>query len=62
MAPERRRAKPRVGMRGLPAPLVALIYLAFLAFPLVLALLDEEKSAFWREIASAAGARSLGDV
>ena len=56
MAPERRRAKPRVGMRGLPAPLVALIYLAFLAFPLVLALLDEEKSAIWREIASAAGA------
>lgn len=56
MAPERLRAKPRAGMRGLPAPLVALLYLAFLAFPLALALLDKEKSAFWREIASAAGA------
>ena len=56
MASERRGAKIRIGMRGLPAPLVALLYLAFLAFPPVLALLDEEKSAFWREIASAAGA------
>ena len=56
MASERPGAKIRIGMRGLPAPLVALLYLAFLAFPLVLALLDEEKSAFWREIASAAGA------
>ena len=56
MAPERRGAKPRAGMQGLPAPLLVLLYLAFLAFPLVLALLDEEKSAFWREIASAAGA------
>ena len=56
MAPERRGAKPRAGMQGLPAPLLVLLYLAFLAFPLVLALLDGEKSAFWREIASAAGA------
>jgi predicted ferric reductase len=53
---ERQRSKPRIGTRGLPAQLVALLYLAFLAFPLVMAILDGEKASIWREIASAAGA------
>lgn len=46
----------RGGSRGFPAPLVALLYLAFLGFPLAFAILDEEKASLWREIASAAGA------
>lgn len=53
---ERQRNKPRIGARGLPAQLVALLYLAFLAFPLVMAILDGEKASIWREIASASGA------
>lgn len=56
MVLERQSSKPRSGLRGLPANLVALLYLTFLAFPLLMALLDGEKASIWREIASAAGA------
>jgi predicted ferric reductase len=43
-------------MRGLPRPLAAVLYLAFLGAPLALAMRDEESAAPWREIASGAGA------
>jgi predicted ferric reductase len=56
---DKARSKRR---RGLPALLVALLYLAFLACPLALASLDAQKTPIWREIASGAGALGFAFV
>ena len=56
---DKARSKRR---RGLPALLVALPYLAFLACPLALASLDAQTTPLWREIASGAGALGFAFV